>query len=83
MKKAAQLVFVVVGGAFVIFVFAGLLTPVKYDREEEDLRWKIQQCWRNQEKKSNTPDEARFIAGVCEGLDDQYLNKYRKRAPRD
>jgi hypothetical protein len=83
MKKAAQWIFVVVGGTIAILGLVGALAPAKYDRDEEDLRWKIQQCWGQQELKSNVGERARVIAELCEDLDAQYFKKYQKKARRD
>lgn len=36
----------------------------------------IETCWDNQEKKSNTPDMARMIAGACEKLEDDFRARF-------
>lgn len=40
----------------------------------------IAQCWKDQERKSSTPTEARSMASLCEGLESSYKGKYG-RAP--
>jgi starvation-inducible outer membrane lipoprotein len=43
---------------------------------KSDDRDKIKFCWSQQEKKSLTPDEARFIAGACEMKEQKFREKY-------
>jgi hypothetical protein len=45
-------------------------------REKDKARAVIKLCWGDQGRKSNTPDVARFIAGTCEKLEDQFRAKF-------
>ncbi len=36
----------------------------------------IDMCWSEQERKSNTPGEARFIAGACEKMERDFRSKW-------
>lgn len=45
-------------------------------KERSHSRDVIATCWKEQSKKSIAPSEARFVAGVCERLEDKYREKY-------
>lgn len=46
-------------------------------RAKSQAKYAIELCWERQSKKSLTPAEARFIAGACEMMEQEYRDKYR------
>lgn len=68
-------VFLVVG--FFGVGFAGLSTPE--GQEKANARRTIEACWDDQKKKSLDPSTQRFVAGVCEGLEDKFVAKHGHR----
>lgn len=38
----------------------------------------IELCWKEQERRSLTPAQARFIAGTCEMMEDDFRRKYNR-----
>jgi hypothetical protein len=46
-------------------------------RAKTQAREAIKMCWEQQSRKSLTPGEARFIAGACEKMEQEYREKYR------
>jgi hypothetical protein len=47
------------------------------DRAKSLDRDVISTCWGSQTKRSNTPGESRGIASMCEGLERDFVAKYR------
>ncbi|WP_212684821.1 hypothetical protein [Undibacterium baiyunense] len=64
-----------IGAVIFILIIAGLNQSPE-DKEKANNRDAISLCWENQAKKSNTPEEARFIAGACEMMEENFIKKY-------
>ena len=64
-------------GLVAAFFLFGAVLPK--DEAKSRARQVISLCWSDQAKKSNTPGEARFIAGACEKLEADFLAKYKHR----
>lgn len=63
--------------AFLIFGAVQADKPeVKERRRAEDV---IAECWKDQGRKSNGSGVAQFIAGACEKMEEDYLQKYGRR----
>lgn len=77
-KAAAVFVAIVL---FVVVVLAMLLeserSPEAKAKDRE--RAAIKLCWDEQKRKSLTLDEQRFIAGACELMERDFLDKYRHK----
>jgi hypothetical protein len=72
--------FLMVAG-FLVFVFFIMgINQSPHDKEKSNNRDAIALCWENQAKKSNTPEEARFIAGACEKMESDFYKKYGIKA---
>lgn len=76
MKRALLVVF----GAVALFL---LYAMVRTESPEERERWAakgaIDLCWKDQERKSLPPDQARFIAGACERMEADFTTKYGRK----
>lgn len=46
------------------------------DKQKQQARSAIDICWQEQERKSLDPSSARFIAGACERMESDFLQKY-------
>jgi hypothetical protein len=46
-------------------------------KAKSNARHAIKQCWSEQEKKSNSPSQAQFVAGACEMMERQFTEKYQ------
>ena len=72
-----RLTLIIIFGAIAIFFaigFAGTSSPE--GKEIAQTRSAIALCWEDQAKKSNTPDQARFIAGACEMMEDKLRKQH-------
>lgn len=58
-----------VGVLVVLFVIGSCVGNTPEGRERSNKRAAIEQCWKEQAKKSNDPATARFIAGACERME--------------
>jgi quinol-cytochrome oxidoreductase complex cytochrome b subunit len=70
-------VFAWIVGAFVVFMIVGTIigsSPEAQQRQKE--RDAIAFCWTEQARKSNTPAQARFVAGACELMERQFREKH-------
>lgn len=57
-------------GGFLLLMLIGSCTGTPSSRaSKSSQRSAIELCWQEQAKKSNTPDQARFIAGACEKME--------------
>lgn len=69
-------------GALAVWIFWSLGVS-QYDspaaKERRHAEEAIRLCWQEQQRKSFTPGEQRFIAGACERMDADYLRKYGSR----
>ena len=61
-------------GIFGLLILIGL--SVEGGEERRTVRDAIDLCWQDQQRKSNAPDIARFIAGACEKMENDFRNKY-------
>lgn len=76
MRIVLWVVGVVVAG-FVILAAVGMNSPSLQERGS--ARRAIELCWSEQSRKSMSPDEQRFIAGACEGMERKFEAKYNAR----
>jgi hypothetical protein len=74
MKKVLYVVAALIG-AFVLYAVLMPDTPEARDRRVH--RAAIEQCWKDQERKSLSPAEARFIAGACEKMEADFKARFR------
>lgn len=74
MNKKVSIKFMHVFGLLIVTSIIGC--DIK-DDGRSDARWAIKLCWEDQAKKSNTPSQARFIAGACEMMESDFKKKYR------
>jgi len=73
MKK----VLLIVGISVVLFLaWAMLRTPSPEEKERGYASRAIDLCWQDQKRKSLPPDQARFIAGACEKMGNEYKTKF-------
>jgi hypothetical protein len=71
--------FIVVGLLLLAFFGYGFIvssTPEGKARAHE--RDVIALCWEEQERKSLSPEAARFVAGACEKLEADFRNKWKR-----
>lgn len=71
-------VFLSLGGVLALFLAIGALTGPSNDQKTKD-RAVLATCWEMQAKKSLDPGAARFAAGACERLEDEFQAKYGVR----
>jgi hypothetical protein len=72
MKK----IFLYLFAGFALFLFVGgwvLRTPGSDERYK--AKEAIGLCWETQARKSLTPETARFVAGTCERMEDDFTQK--------
>jgi len=74
--KILKWLFLIAGGLFGLMFLIASCTPNDGRRGDRDA---IALCWKNQGKKSNAPNESRWIAGVCERMEDDFRKKYGVR----
>lgn len=65
-----------VAAFFVLGAVQGSKPEVQERRQEERA---IAECWSSQEAKSHSPSAARFIAGACEKMEGDYVQKHGRR----
>jgi len=79
-KKAVKWWIAVPLGMLALFLFvAAFHRPTPEDREMDGTRAGIDLCWENQNRKSNDPGTARFIAGACERMEADFVTKYGRK----
>lgn len=70
----------IVGAALVLLVgWAISAGNTPEAKEKQRLRDAIDLCWQEQGRKSMTPGQGRFVAGACELLEREFVEKYRHR----
>jgi hypothetical protein len=68
-----------VGIVMALVVLAWILPPAPHSQEAQDkalARKTIEACWREQQRKSLSPETQRFIAGACEQGEADFYRKY-------
>lgn len=65
-----------IGAVLFLGMFGKVEQPSAEDQDQYRLKKQIEVCWKNQERKSLTPDTARLFASVCEGLETDLWQKY-------
>jgi hypothetical protein len=76
---AGKAILAIVGALFLMFLLIGFSlgsTPEAKQRAKE--RTAIDYCWKEQRRASLTPAEARFIAGACEKMEDDFRAKHHR-----
>lgn len=63
---------------FLVLIVVGMFMPDE-PYQQTDARMAIKACWDQQAKKSNDSAMARFIAGACEKLEQDYEATYRRK----
>lgn len=64
-------------GAFILLMAIGSCAGNSPEGQERShSRSAIDLCWSEQAKKSNTPGDARFIAGACEKMENDYRSRW-------
>lgn len=76
MKILAWIVGVPVGLFILMLIIGALSGPPS---EKSNARAAISTCWSEQQRKSATPGEQRFIAGACEQMERDFEVKYRAK----
>jgi hypothetical protein len=71
MKKLAW----IIGVPIALFLLIVIIKPAT-NPEVVKLRDGLDRCWKDQAKKSLTPADARIIASVCEGIENELKTKY-------
>ncbi|MGY6271037.1 SHOCT domain-containing protein [Achromobacter denitrificans] len=71
--KVLGVIALVLVGAFLMGAFVEESPEAKQQRIAEGA---IELCWKDQQKKSNDPSMARFIASACEMMESDYKAKY-------
>jgi hypothetical protein len=61
-------------GAFVLWAL--LRTPSPEEQARMSARRAIETCWQDQQRKSLPPEQARFIAGACEGMEKEFRARF-------
>lgn len=68
----------IVGGLIIAFFVIGIIAGNSPEAEARGTeRRAIAMCWDNQTKKSLDPAAARFIAGACERMENDFRAKHR------
>jgi len=66
-----------IGGLIALFLAWALLrTPSPEEQAKSDARAAIGVCWDSQGRKSLDPSSARFVAGACERMEDQFRARF-------
>ena len=68
-----------VGIVFVLVVIAGIMPPSPHSQEAQDkaiARQTIETCWKEQQRKSLSPELQRFVAGACEKAEADFRRQY-------
>ena len=73
---AKALLYTLLSIPLIILAWASLGSSDPIVREKSDARAAISTCWDTQTAKSNTPSDARFIAGTCEKMERDFTAKY-------
>lgn len=70
--------YVVLGSVAVFLLWAFTRTQSPDEQARWTMRSAIAACWKDQQRKSLPPDQARFIAGACEKMEADFRAKYRQ-----
>lgn len=63
---------------FVVFLaFGAIRANTPEGKAKSKARAVISTCWKQQSDKSLTPDSQRFIASVCQKMENDFRDKYR------
>jgi len=62
--------------ALVLFIMALVATQLPGEKAKAEERQAIDQCWKDQARKSLAPSVARFAASTCERMEDDYRQKH-------
>lgn len=65
-----------VGAVGLFLMWALLRTPSPEENARFNARYAIEQCWKQQERKSLDPGTARFVAGACEQMEADFRKKH-------
>jgi len=71
--------YALIGVPVIFCTWAVVKDPDPYVEEKWRAKETIDLCWEDQGRKSHTPATARFVAGTCEMLEREYLEKYGRR----
>lgn len=63
--------------AFVVFAIVDANDPTS--QAKASARNAIELCWSEQSRKSLTPGTQRFVAGACEQMERDFVQKYHAR----
>ena len=74
--KITVIVVLVVLAALLAQGFIASNTPE--GKERAKARDAIELCWKEQQRKSLDPAQARFIAGACEKMEDDFRRKHNR-----
>lgn len=78
-RKWAWVPLGLLGAAVAFLGFGALISNTPEGEERSRKRAAIELCWKEQERKSLAPGEARFIAGACETMERDFLQKFGVR----
>lgn len=68
-----------IGGALLVLVVALVQGNSPEQKQKQLARKAIELCWADQAKRSNTAGSARVIAGACEKLESDYVERYHAK----
>jgi hypothetical protein len=75
--KALRTIGIALGIAAAAFIAFGFMLPdTPETRERAHSREVIRSCWHEQERKSLSPEAARFVAGACEQMESDFRAKW-------
>lgn len=77
-KRMKQAILWVVAAVVAFFAYGAYVGNTPEGKERARDRAVIDQCWKDQERKSNSPRIARLTAEMCEGLEDTFRKKYNR-----
>jgi len=77
--KAKTWLYLLLGVPAVLIAFVSVVgSKPEVQARSQDQR-AIDMCWEDQGKKSHDPGTARFIAGACEKMEENYTAKHGRR----
>lgn len=76
MKK---LLYILLGLFAFVMIVGSIVGNTPEGKERREQKDKIERCWEIQGKKSLDPSTARFAAGMCEKLEDDYTRRWGTR----
>jgi hypothetical protein len=66
----------VVGALVAILVTGAILGSSPEGKAKAEARDVIASCWKEQERKSNSSSDSRFLAGACERMEADYKTRF-------